>query len=78
MDYCIHIPKKFQVKKTESLVMKIMKRFYRLVNVWVTFYEISVMGIVKTIFSDFVMFSYMSSETKIYPLFFSFLQSLTW
>ena len=45
--------------------MKIMKRFYRLVNVWVTFYEISVMGIVKTIFSDFVMFIYISSDTNI-------------
>jgi len=65
MDYCIHISKKFQVKKIESLVMKIMKRFYRLVNVWVTFYEISVMGIVKTIFSDFVTINYISSEINI-------------
>ena len=65
MDYCIHIPKKFQVKKSESLVMKIMKRFYRLVNVWVTFSEISVMGIVKTIFSDFVTINYISSEINI-------------
>ena len=65
MDYCIHISKKFQVKKTESLVMKFMKRFYRLVNVWVTFSEISVMGIVKTIFSDFVTINYISSEINI-------------
>ena len=65
MDYCIHIPKKFQVKKSESLVMKIMKRFRRLVNVWVTFSEISVMGIVKTIFSDLVTVNYISSEINI-------------
>ena len=45
--------------------MKIMKRFYRLVNVWVTFYENSVMGIVKTIFSDFVTINYISSEINI-------------
>ena len=65
MDYCIHILKKFQVKKTESLVMEIMKRFCRLANVWVTFSEISVMGIVKTIFSDFVTINYISSEINI-------------
>ena len=65
MDYCIHISKKFQVKKSESLVMKIMKRFRRLVNVWVTFSEISVMGIVRTIFSYFVTINYISSEINI-------------
>ena len=65
MDYCIHIPKKFQVKKSESLVIEIMKRLYRLVNAWVTFSEISVMGIVKTFFSDFVTINYISSEINI-------------
>ena len=45
--------------------MKIIKRFCELVISAGTFFEISVLGIVKTIFSDFVMFSYMSSETRI-------------
>ena len=45
--------------------MKIMKRFCSLVNVRVTFFEISVMGIVKTIFSDFVTLNYISSETNL-------------
>jgi len=54
MDYCIHIPKKFQVKKTESLVMEIMKRFCEIVISAGTFFEISALGIVKTKKWDFV------------------------
>ena len=46
--YCIYIPKKYQVKKSESLVMKIMKRFWLLVRGQPTFFQISVLGIVET------------------------------
>ena len=54
LSYYIHSQIKVQVKKSEFLVMGIMKRFCTLAIWRPTIFQFSVSGIVETIFADFV------------------------